>query len=251
MNKTVFFHIPKSAGSSFSDLLVRNYGHRVFCPTRRHKSYNTADLTNDFNKYPFFSIARGHEMQCLNIKLPDDFKGVTIVRNPIDRLVSHYVHQFTGTQSIYKLDFEVWLNRFNRSNYNTRWLGDGTVESAIHFLKRDNVVPGIVERYEESLRLISYEVFPDLKTGGKKVKMVKRSSELFDAAKNYLLDNPALIKKYLSKDIEVYNVLNNEIFPSKLEKVPDNWKMNTKSPKCARVNRLSYLVINNMYKRFG
>jgi hypothetical protein len=251
MNKVIFFHIPKSAGSSFSDLLTRNYGPRVFSPIHREEEYGTNELMRSFDNIKFFRIARGHEMKCSKIELPEDFKGITFIRNPVDRLVSHYVHQFTGNQPIYKLDFEVWLNRFNRANYSTRWLGDGTVESAIDFLKRDNVVPGIVERYEESLRLISYEVFPDLKTGGKKVKMVKRSSEVFDAAKNYLLDNPALIKKHLSKDIEVYNVLNNEIFPSKLEKVPDNWEMNTKSPKCARLNRLSYLLINNIYKRFG
>ncbi|WP_321342317.1 sulfotransferase family 2 domain-containing protein [Breoghania sp.] len=84
--KIGFLHIPKAAGMSFHDALAANFPQSEICPLRHDGQYKDADFSALSSKYNFFS---GHinfdTFQKLEVE-----KLISIVRDPIDRIVSVY-----------------------------------------------------------------------------------------------------------------------------------------------------------------
>ncbi len=82
-----FFHIPKTAGMYFKKFLTMNVGSENVFP-----GYFVKDLLNNcykLKKYRFFS---GHFLGNLDTILGKTTRKATLLRNPIDRAVSHYFH---------------------------------------------------------------------------------------------------------------------------------------------------------------
>ena len=47
----------------------------------------------------------------------DRLAWFTIIRNPIKRYISQYIHQYTGKLEQYKIPIDEWAKKFNRKNF--------------------------------------------------------------------------------------------------------------------------------------
>lgn len=92
INKYLFIHIPKTAGSLMNHLIGKNFlpeeclffmGNVEF-----HNHYKRYVETNQFKKIRFFS---GHMSYDLSHLIDADYK-ITFLRNPVDRVLSNYFY---------------------------------------------------------------------------------------------------------------------------------------------------------------
>lgn len=172
--KIVFFHIPKTGGTTINAALLKNF--------RAEEVFNCYDNSISVNssgtlaRYRFFS---GH-FDLPNVTLiPGKKKIISFFREPISRLVSHYYfyrairpelvanlnHRFPALAHKYSLrEFfespEIRLHRSDVDNLMTRMLTGNYTDEAMDILPlalkalNDLSVFGIMERYDESVKLI-------------------------------------------------------------------------------------------------
>ena len=91
MNKVHFLHIPKTAGQSVHQLLVDAFGINNVCPLRVNSQINPKNIT-DIKKY---DVVSGHfDWDILTNQSAANFT-FTVLRKPIDRILSyyHFLHQ--------------------------------------------------------------------------------------------------------------------------------------------------------------
>lgn len=84
--KVIFLHIPKTAGQSVHEYLLRNFAPELVCPARVNdqlKEYAASDL----NRYQVFS---GHFDWSAFDRLEGERFVFTILRDPMERLLSFY-----------------------------------------------------------------------------------------------------------------------------------------------------------------
>jgi Sulfotransferase family len=82
-----FLHIPKTAGTSVHDILVKNRGDAV-CPHRLYDDLTYAKLY-DLNDY---NVISGHFGISLMAILPKPIFTFTFLRDPVARTLSHFMH---------------------------------------------------------------------------------------------------------------------------------------------------------------
>lgn len=172
--KIVFLHIPKTGGTTLSSALSKYFlAEEIFeCRDNSISVYSSGHLA----RYRFFS---GH-FDLPNARLiPGNKKIISFFREPISRLVSHYYfykamrpelvanldHRFPSIAHKYSLaDFfksaEIRLYHTDVDNLMTRMLTGNYSDKAMNILPQalnalnDINVFGIMERYDESARLI-------------------------------------------------------------------------------------------------
>jgi len=83
-----FLHIPKTAGLSVNRFLTEAYPRDRICPAH---SWDDLDLQrpHDLNRYKVFS---GHWMDSLDSFLDRRIGTITLLRDPVQRTISHYAH---------------------------------------------------------------------------------------------------------------------------------------------------------------
>tara|TARA_B100000315_G_scaffold110430_1_gene101273 strand:+ start:5174 stop:6124 length:951 start_codon:yes stop_codon:yes gene_type:complete len=193
----VFAHIGRAAGTTFRYVLRRNFRDRLL-PIHSHliKEHFGADritprtnkltdeeLTQILNCYPGIECISGHFF-CFPNRF-DNFKVMTILRDPVERVVSHYlsfrrkyldlnVDEFPDHM---KYDFRYDINLFFKhcdyvsSKYGVAnscvngqtWSLDSNMnlDQAINRLKNDFFFVGLVEKFDEGLLILS-EQFREL-----------------------------------------------------------------------------------------
>lgn len=171
----IFVHIPKTAGSTLSSILERQYD-----PSKTWKFYPTyssaRESFNYFQKLPEserikFKLVSGHIYYGLHDLLPQPSTYITMLRDPIDRLVSSYyfirrhsTHPFhQDAKSMSLIDFFSCVERtrgFN--NCQVRFLagydGDSVNEEVLSLAKQNLqssfAVVGLQEKFDESIILM-------------------------------------------------------------------------------------------------
>jgi hypothetical protein len=179
MNKIRFLHLPKTAGTSFSECLARIY------PGERFNF--TGNLQQDRERY--FSLApevreriglvAGHSPRITGISEVDGLPTVTFLRDPIERVRSFCQHVSEGKspsllEPFPPTDFD--LDKFlesgdsQLSNLQTKMLlGDQgyelpsedrttLVNKAVRVLREGFAGVGIVEQFDASLVLFHYKL---------------------------------------------------------------------------------------------
>lgn len=85
--KILFDHIPKTAGSALHAVLTGWYGADKITPHLRGIS-----LKDALTSYPYAHAISGHFVPLPGTNLPSEFVKVSIIRDPVDRLISLYYH---------------------------------------------------------------------------------------------------------------------------------------------------------------
>ena len=168
----IFCHIPKTAGTSLNYVLRKNFKYKLYSPIE----LNLDDIAVNrlTRRMPYLEVLSGHNLKPHLIHR--EVRWFTFMRNPNERLVSHYVHQYSSGIDAYKLSFEQWLKKFNRSNMHVKWLG-GDLDRAYDNLSRMSFI-GLTERFEESLVLLGATL--GMKDLGHPTYMISRNKDLFE-----------------------------------------------------------------------
>jgi len=95
----LFMHIPKTAGTAFREAMIENYKHSQVAYLYPHPP---GLLVSNLGLLPLeqrgkFRIVMGHFQYGIHEFLPQQYTYVTIVRNPVERVISHY-HYLRQTQ---------------------------------------------------------------------------------------------------------------------------------------------------------
>lgn len=187
-----FLHIPKAAGSTLSQILRRQYGAaRVldsYPATFRKKIHGKTGLESARYRYDYFAalpegikretaVFMGHEGFGFHQALGRPSTHITILRHPVDRVLSHYYYVRRNRENhLHKTvaDGQMSLAEFVTSdisrevdNGQTKFLagletpylvageyGDEILEAARHNLRAHFAVVGLTERFDESLILL-------------------------------------------------------------------------------------------------
>lgn len=179
----IFVHIPKAAGTTLNKILAHQYGlNRVFAL----KEGIEGRSLRDFQELPEaqrrkLKVVRGHFNFGLHDLLPQSSTYITLLRNPVDRALSHYYYvlkfpthylhaQIAGQQMSLK-DYITSELSIELDNHQARMVAGGeaalvpfgqcstqVLEVAKQHLQEQFAVVGTVERFDETLVLLK-EVF--------------------------------------------------------------------------------------------
>jgi hypothetical protein len=167
----VFIHIPRTAGTTLNNLLMRNYKFRAdsygssffppYFPSHFLSLVEPPTSPDDRQRPAFFT---GHIDFANDIfrYMPRRYVTVTVLRDPIDRIVSHY--RFNSTQpSVFQtaireegLDVLAYLNRLGEAipqqhelfSPGSRLSGTARVEEALNKLETSVSLFGLQEDFD-------------------------------------------------------------------------------------------------------
>lgn len=184
----VFLHIPKTAGTSFANIVGRHFNQDQICTLEYYVPdelvKKIAELPDgEFDNYRYLP---GHFQYDIQDYLPKRPIYITMLRDPIERTISMYSYL---TKQIWQQKDAVFHDRRNETlyefvtnprgaydveNLQVRWLagtrykkGDEQskkasdaqdLDTVIELLQESSQFPffGLAERFEESLELLSY-----------------------------------------------------------------------------------------------
>lgn len=172
----VFIHIPKTAGTFIRNGLQRHYGKigQIYpsAPFETFKNMGQREL----HKLQHTKILVGHEsFHAFEHHLVRPAKYFTILRNPVDRLLSYYNHAMTNftqfeNKKVTPLKFLQNTSNYETDNLQLRYLSGKPVtkkvdqddlEHAKLLIQQGKVTIGIQEHLAESLARMS--LFKDVK----------------------------------------------------------------------------------------
>ncbi len=175
----IFFHLVKAGGTTFNNILKNNFGPRAVrvYGENRHGFY--------FSDYALQGIVDAHYEKALSLSshafsypLPSpsvlntgktiDYHYVTFLRHPIDRALSWYRHErklnSNSPSHPSQRSFEEWLRITAKQDYFVpnfqTWCLCGGSETNLERVKENLAhftLVGLVEYYNESLKLCSFE----------------------------------------------------------------------------------------------
>ena len=175
---TIYVHIPKTGGQSFYSILDRNYQkERIFSSMQLHKGLEElSELSSGESEK--LDLIRGHLPYGIHEIVERDATYITILRNPVDRLISLYHHIKRSTNHFFYEQInsgEMGLEQFAESgefftdNAQTRFLygRDGhllpKIEESHYQVALDNLenmvqFVGLTESFDLSILLFQKQL---------------------------------------------------------------------------------------------
>lgn len=183
----IFLHIPKAAGSSLQEWIVRHYpGANMFrfLGDRAQRERFAALPEEERGR---FDVILGHVNFGVHELLPEPATYLTMLRDPVDRVVSHYyyvlstpshyLHKRVAGRGYSLLEFVLTRVSHELDNDQVRWLSSKhhdeipvggidrrVLDEAKWNLEHGIAAVGLMERYSESLecfrRTFSWEHIP-------------------------------------------------------------------------------------------
>jgi len=207
----VCLHIPKTGGTSFNVILENSFGIRN-CHTNQtdRSTFTQADFEFARKCYPGLRSIVGHNLvDPGQLKVSDPF-FMTILREPIARVISHY--QYSVQNGHNKKSFAETLRASeNLENLQVKLIaGSRDLDKAKRFLEQCAFV-GLTEKFDLSLRVLEGLSPWKLQLNYER-RVVARGNDVKDLVKSdeRLLE---LAREYNKLDIELYEFAVNEIFP--------------------------------------
>jgi len=211
----VFSHIPKTAGTTLTSILIKNYGSKMISVIpEKGTTYSKTDFELDFdhNFVPY-----GISGQALKPFVDfgdheDNFQWITFLRDPIERFVSQYLHEQVYSPFEYFMDIIPWGEKFDRSNWQVKWLaGEENLEKAKEIVHQKLSFIGVVEHFDESLQLLNQRLSTPIDISYDAPEMVA----LDKCLKRRLLNDESVREFVAEKnqlDIQLYNYVLDNIF---------------------------------------
>jgi hypothetical protein len=215
-----FAHIQKTGGVTLGSVLRRSYGprHCDVMPVQRgseylREVYSASDHRWTAMLYPRLRSIAGHLVKPhsdLDTAVPD-IRYVTLLRDPLKRMASHYQHVVQREGRI--LSFREWVEDPLLHNLQSWHLG-GTnrFEDAAAVVEQCLMV-GLVERYDESLVLLRQRAGePRLR-----IRYLPKNVSTDNTIRDGLLADPStrrLLVELNREDTKLYRLVVEDLYPS-------------------------------------
>jgi len=165
----VFLHIPKTAGTTFETLLIKNFG-EGYIPlydSTIHDTFNTQEKKAIATFFTEAKCVASHQLSC-PLPQPDHvkvhYKPLMFLRNPVDRILSYYHYVGNDPRHHGHLEFDEYFRQTMKRDYErTNGFGSGVCNAQAQALD-PNLEPekilaqldslffvGLTERFDESL----------------------------------------------------------------------------------------------------
>lgn len=211
-SRVVFSHIPKTAGTSLNFMLDRYFGSShlrvIYRKGTEKATYRPQDLRKDLLVCPQAQLIAGHSLKPFVDfeEFSEKLEWFTFFRNPVDRYISHYVHQQTNSKRP-RMDLYAWSKRYNRHNWCVRMIaGEEDLGKAKEFLESKFKFIGLTESFDDSVKMLkaafNWEKF-DVKLPQQ--KMIGRSNAIKDEIKDNRSKYDDFLHEQNALDIELYD----------------------------------------------
>ena len=229
-----FYHVPKCAGTTFtvliSHLISKNYRINGTLFKNNDKGGTTAyenfNQKEDLIKSSSLDFLYGHVPFEIHNKVKDKFKFITILREPIQRCISHYTWAlnrgyFSDNDKIddlfnkKRLPKNVITNQFSGIGISTPDTDNAVELSYSNLINNIDFIIDIEDTYNLLNKIISSYDFPNLFFQNQQV--TNKRTNLSDEEINTIKNNN-------KKDIELYSklvknkIIKNNIFEKKLSR---------------------------------
>ncbi|MGI8961718.1 MAG: DUF4118 domain-containing protein [Bryobacteraceae bacterium] len=175
----LFMHIPKTAGTAFREAMIGNYKHSQVAYLYPHPP---GFLVSNLGLLPLeqrarFRLILGHFQYGIHEFLPQEYTYVTIVRDPVERVISHYNYLRQTQPEITSdgaatLSLPEMLERHRTANF------DNLMVRCFSGLDKNDVPPGHVDQGAYDLAI------DHLRTRFTFVGYQDRADEAYEALKN-------------------------------------------------------------------
>lgn len=121
LENLVFLHIPKAAGSTFIAILRNNFPDNIcVLPILNKKLYLDEFTGMSEKEKASLKVLAGHVYYGIHEKFtfPENVKYVTFLRNPVDRIISHY--HYAKREKNHYLHEEIVRNNYSLEDYLTK-----------------------------------------------------------------------------------------------------------------------------------
>lgn len=207
----LFSHIPKTAGTTFKNILYTNFGMHIADGNKTKKAiFEAKDLAFALRIFPGLKAVSGHNLSDPVKNL--DVHGaelITILRQPNIRCASHY--QDNVLRGELKLSFAEWIAIEKHQNLMVRSIaGAADLQKAKLILKEDYLFVGFTEKFNESLQLLNTQLKKPL-TLQFRIKIIAKSNKI---KQELLADQETLrlLEKHNSLDQQLYEYAMQEIY---------------------------------------
>ena len=202
-NKLIFFHLPKNAGTSVSDFLLRNESHYyawvIFSKILKRFTKKDNFFFDNFQKK--FHLFRSHETvksieEKISPKIFNNYFKFAIVRNPYSRFVS----RFNYTKLILNdknLIFSDFVKKYVASSMIT--------DKQYKFLLNNSGSIGVDKIYKfENINNDIIEISNKIGTSSK--KFIKLNTSTHDNYRDYYDKNTqTIVENFSREDLEYFN----------------------------------------------
>lgn len=217
-----FVHIPKTAGTTLHWILRSSYGSR-YCEPRLQPSWEpqvpwnvaltASDLGRIIQTHPGMRAIGGHCVQPhLGLEqLVPGLRYFSMLRDPLKMRASLYQNgvMVLGADNI---TLEDWLAEEQSRNRQTKMIaGCADADLALEIIKRQQILVGMVEHFDESLLLLRKLMAPDLKIVYQRMRVAEYHPLTADLLT--LPETRALLTAGNEEDLRLYDLIRREIYP--------------------------------------
>lgn len=168
--KIIFLHISKTAGTTLRQVVIKNYAREEVAPCYGNESEKQECFSLAIkNKFP---IIFGHlDFSFLNDQIMEEYELVSMMRNPVDQVISHYVHSLRSDDPKHTpyddISMPEFLETYRGRNWQCQYLSGfkerpealnspaEMLEKALQNLNRLDFC-GISENFSESLHFLKW-----------------------------------------------------------------------------------------------
>lgn len=208
MEKLVaFVHIEKAAGTTITEMLREYFGadHADVFALGDDDAFSQKDLNKIRLIYPKLKSIAGHRVKPY-LEFNEEILFYTILRNPIDRTISHYQY-LIETSLVEVPDFKTWISKVENQNFQTKKIaGEASLEKAINIIDNKFSYIGTLECFDKSIKDLFYILPYKFELKEFKSQNTAKNNSL----KQKILNDSAsfeLLRKHNSIDIQLYNYI--------------------------------------------
>lgn len=172
----IFLHIPKAAGTTLGQILKRQHGHLRVHSLDGVKTREAIQRFAGFSKWRrgYYKAIQGHLTYGFHELVPHECSYVTILRDPVDRIVSHYyyalrfpghyLYEHLNTNRISLHEYALSRLTVELDNGMTRAVAGVEVphgqcsqelfNTAVANIDRHFAMVGVAERFDEMIMLL-------------------------------------------------------------------------------------------------
>lgn len=221
-----FVHIEKAAGTTFVEILRRNFLFRFAEVRPFYKSSGTSFLDDDLKLQlllnPFTRAISGHAIKPFNLigESRCRLKYISILRDPCKRYISQYMY-WRNRMGI-DISFQDYLEIPELHNFHTRKLsGTESADAAINSIKEHFLLVGLVEEFDKFLLLLSTHLKNELPDIQYQVKNVSRKQ---DEAAELEIRYVNEIRANNEQDQILYNHVRSQLMPEYINIYGDSFQ---------------------------